>query len=55
VGHPSSLLCHCGNIASRLGRTLDFDLSTESFREDPEANALRTRPEYRKPWMLPEV
>jgi len=24
-------------------------------RGDPEANAMRTRPEYRKPWLLPEV
>ena len=55
VGHPSSLLCHCGNVAARLGRTVQFDPETETFPTDPEANALRTRPEYRKPWTLPEV
>jgi hypothetical protein len=55
VGHPSSLLCHAGNIAWRVGRQLQLDATTETFVGDPEANALRTRPEYRKPWVLPEV
>ena len=55
VGHPSSLLCHMGNIASRVGRKLVFDAKTETFIDDKEANTLRTRPEYRKPWVLPEV
>lgn len=55
VGHPASVLCHSGNIAARLGRELEFDAKTESFVGDDEANALRTRPEYRKPWLLPEV
>jgi predicted dehydrogenase len=55
VGHPASVLCHAGNIAARVGRMLQLDASTETFKNDDEANALRTRPEYRKPWMLPEV
>lgn len=55
VGHPSSLLCHAGNIAWRLGRQLTLDPSSETFIGDAEANALRTRPEYRAPWTLPEV
>ncbi|MEO2031758.1 MAG: Gfo/Idh/MocA family oxidoreductase [Planctomycetaceae bacterium] len=55
VGHPASVLCHAGNVAARVGRTLDFDPTTEAFRNDPAANALRARPEYRKPWALPEV
>lgn len=55
VGHPASVLCHAGNIASRVGRQLTFDAKTETFEDDVEANALRTRPEYRKPWVLPEV
>jgi hypothetical protein len=55
VGHPSSMLCHAGNLAWRLGRTVTLDLETETFVNDAEANALRTRPEYRKPWELPEV
>lgn len=55
IGHPASVLCHAGNIAARLGRKLTFDAATETFEKDAEANALRTRPEYRKPWVLPEV
>lgn len=55
VGHPSSMLCHAGNVAWRLGRSLTMDLATETFLNDPEANALRTRPEYRKPYELPTV
>lgn len=55
IGHPASLLCHAGNISARLGRKLTLDAVTETFLGDPEANALRTRSEYRKPWVLPEV
>ena len=55
VGHPSSLLCHIGNVASRVSRKLVLDAKTETFVNDKEANALRTRPVYRKPWVLPEV
>jgi predicted dehydrogenase len=55
VGHPSSVLCHAGNISWRVGRTLVLDPATETFIGDDAANALRTRPEYRKPWTLPEV
>ena len=55
VGHPSSILCHAGNLAWRLKRQVELDLETETFVGDEEANALRTRPEYRAPWKLPEV
>ncbi len=55
VGHPTSILCHAGNVAWRLGRQLELDPTTERFVDDNEANQLRTRPEYRKPWLLPEV
>jgi predicted dehydrogenase len=55
VGHPSSVLCHAGNISWRVGRTLQLDAATESFIGDAEANALRTRAEFRKPWTLPDV
>ena len=55
VGHPASVLCHAGNIAARVGRQLILDPETETFLNDRDANALRTRPEYRKPWVLPEV
>ena len=55
VGHPASVLCHAGNIAARVHRTLVLDPETEEFTGDVEANVLRTRPEYRQPWVLPDV
>jgi len=55
VGHPSSLLCHLGNAAWRLGRTLEFNPETYTCGDDAEANRLLTRPSYREPWVLPEV
>jgi len=55
VGHRASVLCHAGNIAARVGRTLILDPATETFVGDAEANALRGRPEHRRPWQLPDV
>jgi len=55
IGHPSSLLCHIGNAAWRTGRTLHFDPATYTFRDDADANSFLTRPEYRKPWVLPKL
>ena len=55
VGHPSSLMCHLGNVAWRVGRSVRYDPQTYAFPGDSEANALLTRPEYRKPWVLPEI
>jgi len=52
-GHKSTRLCHLGNIAYRVGRTLRFDAATETFKDDREANALLAR-SYRKPFVLPE-
>jgi predicted dehydrogenase len=54
VGHPSSLMCHAANVAWRVGRSLSLNAHTEQF-DDAQADALRTRPEYRSPWTLPEV
>jgi len=55
IGHPSSLLCHLGNAAWRAGRTLHFDPATYTFKNDADANQFLTRPEYRKPWVLPKL
>lgn len=55
IGHPSSLLCHLGNAAWRTGRTLRFDPTTYTFTGDADANQFLTRPEYRKPWLLPKL
>lgn len=54
IGHPSSLLCHLGNAAWRLGRTVRFDPQSYTF-DDEEANQYLTRPQYRAPWLLPKV
>src|SRR5205823_1556448 len=42
-GHKSTRLCHLGNIALRLGRTLRFDAQTETCTGDQEANRLLRR------------
>jgi hypothetical protein len=36
-------------------RTLEFDPATRSFKNDKDANKYITRPEYRKPWVLPKI
>lgn len=48
-GHKSTRLCHLGNIALRLGRTLRFDAKTETCTGDKEANQMLRRT-YRKPF-----
>ena len=53
-GHYSASLIHLANISYRLGgRTLKFDGAKEKFVNDPEADALLTRP-YRKPFVVPD-
>ncbi|MCA9210620.1 MAG: Gfo/Idh/MocA family oxidoreductase, partial [Planctomycetales bacterium] len=46
IGHLSATLCHLGNIATRLGRSLAFDPRTETVADDAEANRMLGR-EYR--------
>jgi len=50
-GHLSAVLCHLGNLATRLGRSLTWDAEHERVVGDTEANALLTKA-YRKPWTL---
>ena len=51
-GHLSTSLCHLGNIACRLGRTLQFDPESETFIDDAEADRYLTKT-YRAPYLLP--
>ncbi len=51
--HLSCVHCHLGNVAYRLGRSLDFDPKTERFKDD-EANKYITR-EYRKDFEVPQL
>jgi predicted dehydrogenase len=50
-GHLTANVCHLGNIATRLGRSLKWDLEKEVFIGDDEANKMLSKP-YRKPWTL---
>ena len=51
VGHYSSNLGHLMNIAWEVGRSIRWDGEREQVIDDPEANALVTKP-YRAPWKL---
>ncbi len=54
IGHLSASLCHLGNIATRLGRTLQFDPATEQIQNDDEAARL-VQGEYRGDhWGVPQ-
>jgi predicted dehydrogenase len=54
IGRISADLCHLANISYRRGgQLLKFDPKTERF-EDGEANEL-AHPEYRKPYIIPEL
>lgn len=50
-GHQTSIVCHLGNLATRLGRTMQWDAEKEKVIGDPEANKA-LQPDYRKPWKL---
>lgn len=52
-GFNSCAVIHLGNIAYRLGRTLNFDPDTLTFPGDAEANAMLTR-NYRAPYVVPD-
>jgi predicted dehydrogenase len=52
-GHLSTSLCHLGNIACRLKRTLHFNPEAEMFVNDAEADSYLTKT-YRAPFLLPE-
>jgi predicted dehydrogenase len=53
IGHLTASLCHLGNIATRVGRTLKFDPRTEQVIGDDDANRL-VRREYRDHWGTPK-
>ncbi len=52
-GHMSSVLCHAGNIAWRVGKTIAFDPKSHRF-DDTDANKYLTR-DYRKGYELPRL
>jgi predicted dehydrogenase len=50
-GHRTAVMCHLGNISTRLGRTLAWDPADERIRDDSDANQWLMKP-YRAPWKL---
>jgi hypothetical protein len=54
-GVASVTLVHLANISYRLKRELRWDPATWSFPDDAEANAMRTRPQYRAPYVVPAL
>lgn len=48
-GHKSTLLCHLGNIAHRVGQTLHCDAKSGRIANSPDASKLWTR-EYAPGW-----
>ncbi len=54
TGHLSTSLCHLGNIATRLGRSLRFNPQDEQIIGDEEANSLVHR-QYRDHWGTPKA
>jgi hypothetical protein len=53
IGHLSTLHAHLGNIAGKLGRTINFDKQAEAIPSDPEASGLLGR-QYRDHWAAPK-
>ena len=54
INHLSATLCHLGNIATRVRRTLTFDGPSEQIVNDPEAAALVRREYRRDHWAVPK-
>ena len=52
-GHMSSVMPHLGNIAYRVGETLEFYGEFEKFIDNDEANMLLSR-KYRHPYVIPK-
>ena len=54
IGHRTMTICHMGNMALRLKRTLRWDPVKEEFIDDEQANRLKYRA-MRAPWDLKMV
>jgi predicted dehydrogenase len=52
-GRTAAGLCHLANISYRLGRSIEFHPASESFPQDPAAQALMTRATYRSGYTVP--
>ncbi len=54
INHLATTLCHLGNIATRLQRSLRFDARAERFVDDREATALVSRDYRAGHWAVPQ-
>jgi predicted dehydrogenase len=54
AGHLSAAICHLANIATQVGRVLQFDPGTEQIKGDEEANALVGRKYREGHWAVPK-
>jgi predicted dehydrogenase len=54
IAHLTTSLCHLGNIAIRLGRSLRFDPNQERFIDAPDADALVARGYREGHWAVPK-
>jgi predicted dehydrogenase len=50
-GHRTAVMCHLGNISTRLGRSVKWDAGKEQIAGDPAANQWLMKP-YRGDWKL---
>jgi len=55
IGHLSASLAHLGNIATQVGRVLQFDASSEQILNDSEANRLVRRDYRPEHWAVPKA
>lgn len=53
INHLSTALCHLGNIATRVGRVINFKPESEQITDDNEATRLLSR-QYRDHWATPK-
>jgi hypothetical protein len=53
IGHYSAALCHLGNIATRVGRVLQFDPKAEQILHDDDANQMLRRTYREGHWAVP--
>ena len=53
IAHHTTSLCHLGNIANRLRKTLRFDPLQERFIDDREADGLLDRTYRDGHWAVP--
>ena len=53
IAHHTTSLCHLGNIAIRLGKSLHFDPQQERFIDDREADGLLDRTYRDGHWAVP--